>query len=380
MKICLFYHSLVSDWNHGNAHFLRGVCTELQALGHDVHVFEPRTGWSRKNLIERYGVRPLREFHSAFPGLRSELYDLETLDLDAVLDGVDLVIAHEWNEPELIEQLGRHRNRHPGYRLLFHDTHHRGVTAPAQMVRYNLRHYDGVLAFGEVLSEIYRARKWASAVWTWHEAADTRIFRPMPGEPEYDLVWVGNWGDDERSEELFEFLLRPVKRLGLRALVHGVRYPDHALQALDDAGIRYGGWLPNYRVPQVFANARLTIHVPRRPYVANLPGIPTIRPFEAMACGIPLICSPWDDVEHLFHPGLDYLIARDCGSMESAMGMILESPVFAARMSHHGRSTILSRHTCAHRVQELLTICDRLGLRSMGGTTGAPRPSSSEAA
>ena len=77
----------------------------------------------------------------------------------------------------------------------------------------------------------------------------------------------------------------------------GVRYPDHVLDLLRNAGICYGGWLPNYRVPEVFARFKFTIHVPRRPYRDLLPGIPTIRPFEALACGIPLVCSPWRDTE-----------------------------------------------------------------------------------
>ena len=53
MRFVIFTHSLVSDWNHGNAHFLRGVATELVARGHEVRIFEPRDGWSLQNLIAR---------------------------------------------------------------------------------------------------------------------------------------------------------------------------------------------------------------------------------------------------------------------------------------------------------------------------------------
>jgi hypothetical protein len=45
MRVVLFYHSLVSDWNHGNAHFLRGVASELIARGHEVAIYEPADGW-----------------------------------------------------------------------------------------------------------------------------------------------------------------------------------------------------------------------------------------------------------------------------------------------------------------------------------------------
>ena len=47
MRIVYFTHSLLSCWNHGNAHFLRGVLRELAARGHDVRAFEPANGWSR---------------------------------------------------------------------------------------------------------------------------------------------------------------------------------------------------------------------------------------------------------------------------------------------------------------------------------------------
>ena len=57
-----------------------------------------------------------------------------------------LVLAHEWNDPALIRRLGERRAHSDRFRLLFHDTHHRAVTAPAEMAAFDLRHYDGVLA------------------------------------------------------------------------------------------------------------------------------------------------------------------------------------------------------------------------------------------
>jgi spore maturation protein CgeB len=249
-----------------------------------------------------------------------------------------------------------------GYRLLFHDTHHRSVTDPQAMAAYDLSHYDGVLAFGSVIRDLYLERGWAARAWTWHEAADTRVFKPLPGrDREGDLVWIGNWGDDERTAELHEFLLDPVRALGLRARVHGVRYPQEAKRALAEAGIVYGGWLPNYRAPEVFARHAVTVHVPRRPYVAALPGIPTIRVFEALACGIPLVCAPWEDVEGLFEPGADYLLAADGGQMREQLRRVLGEPELAASLAEHGRKTILARHSCAHRAQELLGIYAELG-------------------
>jgi spore maturation protein CgeB len=135
-----------------------------------------------------------------------------------------------------------------------------------------------------------------------------------------------------------------------------VRYPPEALAELDAAGIRYQGWIPNHQVPQAFARHRVTIHVPRRPYVERLHGIPTIRPFEALACGIPLISAPWHDAEHLFTPGDDYLVAADGSEMGRHLRAVLSDADLRSHLIGHGRRTILERHTCAHRVDELLAI------------------------
>jgi spore maturation protein CgeB len=360
VRVVYFTHSLVSDWNHGNAHFLRGVVSELLARGHEVDVWEPRSGWSRSNLVRDHGDRPLGEFRSAFPDLRTNLYDLESVRLDELVDGADLVLVHEWNDPWLVAELGRLRAR-DDFRLLFHDTHHRKATAPEEMERYDLSEYDGVLAYGSVIAELYEAR-----AWTWHEAADTRVFRPLPAiESEAQLVWVGNWGDGERTEELAEFLLRPTRALRLRGSVYGVRYPRRAVRAIARAGLAYRGWIANHKVPELFASHRVTVHVPRRPYRERLPGIPTIRPFEALACGIPLVSAPWDDVERLFTPGEDYLVARNGRELRSLLREVLADEELAHSLAEHGRRTILARHTCAHRVDELLAICAELGVREL---------------
>lgn len=365
MNIVLFYHSLLSDWNHGNAHFLRGIATELIARGNEVAIYEPEDSWSLSNLVQEHGEEAVQEFYRYYPLLKSVRYKSDTIDLDTALQNADLVIVHEWNAHPLVEKIGDQR-RKSGFKLLFHDTHHRAVTERKSMKAYDLSAYDGVLAFGAMIRDIYLQEGWAKKAWTWHEAADTRIFKPMRAEkPEGDLVWIGNWGDEERTLELFHFLIEPVKELKLRAKIYGVRYPDHAKKALQDAGIEYGGWLPNFKAPEVFARYRLTVHVPRGPYVRTLPGIPTIRPFEALACGIPLLSSPWNDTENLFTPGKDFMFVQDKTEMKDMMLKLLSDQSFVTDMTKHGLETIHQKHTCVHRVDELYLICEELGIKNL---------------
>jgi spore maturation protein CgeB len=359
MRFACFYHSLISDWNHGNAHFLRGYTSELLSRGHDVRVFEPAGAWSVANLVRDHGEHALAAYRAVYPDLTSYRYD-QAIDLDEALDGVDVVIVHEWTDPAIVAAIGEHR-RTNRYTLLFHDTHHRSVTAPHELRMYDLRDYDGVLAFGAVIRDLYIERGWAANAWTWHEAADVRVFAPQRQRTyDGDVVWVGNWGDDERARELRAMLIDPIASLRLSARVYGVRYPEHARLALEAGGIDYGGWLPNFKVPAVFSRYRVTMHVPRRPYVEALPGIPTIRMFEALACGIPLISSPWSDDEGLFTAGKDYLVARDGEHVRQLLQIVIQDRMYAKALAAEGRRTILTRHTCAHRVDELFGILDQV--------------------
>lgn len=364
MNFVIFCHSLRSCWNHGNAHFLRGVSSALLAAGHGVEVYEPRDAWSVHNLVREQGVNVLDDYRTKYGELDSHVYDPDALDLEAAIDRADVVLVHEWNDPQLVSRLGQLRARRSGFRLLFHDTHHRAATAPEQMRAFDLRHYDGVLAFGGVIREIYLKQGWANQAWVWHEAADVNRFRPLLIEaPEADVIWIGNWGDEERSLELKQYLFDPVYQLELRARVHGVRYPGHALALLAERGIEYGGWMPNHLVPEAFSRHRLTVHVPRRPYAERLPGIPTIRVFEALACGIPLISGPWEDAESLFRVGTDFLMARGPEDVPRLMRDVLCDPQLAIRLSVAGLETVLSRHTCEHRASELVEICRSLGVK-----------------
>ena len=356
MRIAYFTHSLDSCWNHGNAHFLRGVLRELIARGHDVRALEPRGAWSLANLLADAGEAGLEPYRAAYPELSSTRFDPAT-PADALIGDAELVIVHEWNDPTLVAAIGHARIAGGRFTLLFHDTHHRAVSDPEAIRAFDLSGYDGVLAFGEALSEVYRRWGWGGRVWTWHEAADTRLFHPPEVEGTRDgLVWIGNWGDGERTAELEEFLFAPAQDAGLSLDIYGVRYPDEARATLARHGARYHGWAPNALAPSIFARALATVHVPRRYYATILPGIPTIRVFEALACGIPLVSAPWEDSEGLFRAGEDYLTARNGTEMTSRLRDIGQDCQLRARLAASGLATIRARHTCAHRVDELLGI------------------------
>jgi spore maturation protein CgeB len=73
-----------------------------------------------------------------------------------------------------------------------------------------------------------------------------------------------------------------------------------------------------------------------------------------MACGIPLVSAPWEDAEGLFTPGEDYLVARDGPEMCEQLSRLLSDSDLRREIAGRALSTVRARHTCSHRVDELL--------------------------
>ncbi|MGH9534105.1 MAG: CgeB family protein [Terriglobales bacterium] len=377
MEIRIFAHSWLSDWNHGNAHFLRGWARALSRRGHRLRLFEALPGpwgdWSLAHLIREEplaAMAAVAEFRAAYPELDVELYPPGPRGrpwLEKAVRHADVVIVHEWNRPELMAALVQLRRR-LGFMLLFHDTHHRGHTQPAALAALPLREMDAVLAFGESLRRVYE-RRWGARAFTLHEAADEEAFAAPPaGAVRAGVLWVGNWGDGERSGALEAFLLRPAEQLpAVRFLAHGVRYPEAGLEALRARGIAFGGYLPNLQAAAAYRRCVAALHIPRAPYAKELEGIPTIRVFEALACGAALVSAPWNDTEGLFREGQDYLVAANGAECAALLRGLIQDPARAAALGSHGRSRILARHTCGHRAAELEAIIAEVsGVRGIG--------------
>jgi spore maturation protein CgeB len=366
VEIRYFAHSWVSDWNHGNAHFLRGLARALMHVGHKVRCYEQLGSWSLSSLVQTEGERAIAAidgFRQKFPELDVRFYEESPALRDALapeLRGADVVIVHEWNHPAVTNTiLGLKQQL--GFLALYHDTHHRAYTNPRAILEVHLPLFDGVLAFGEAIRRIYSDGFGMHNVFTFHEAADISNFQPQTAERQFDVLWIGNWGDDERTRELQEFLVGPAKALpNHKFVVHGVRYPEQALSSLKSAGIEFRGYVPNLETPRAYGQSAVSLHVPRRQYANGLGGIPTIRVFEALACGVPLVCSPWQDVEGLFRPGEDYICVPGGIAMKAELERLLSDDAARRQLGMNGLETIRARHTCEHRARQLTEICQEI--------------------
>ncbi|MHB1161207.1 MAG: CgeB family protein [Chloroflexota bacterium] len=365
LRIALFCHSIVSDWNHGNAHFLRGLIRNLQDSGHRVLALEEEGNWSVSNLVKDHGPEPLLEFKRRFSFVdhrsyilngRSHLYEW----LTGLLGQVDVCLVHEWNPPHLVRAIGETAAR-LGVVSLFHDTHHRALTEPQRLREMGLDAYSAVLAYGPTIADIYRSATDGPEVLVFHEGADTDLFRPLDRAKGRDVVFVGNWGDEDRNLATWRFFIEQSRSMpDLTFALFGVRYPAEVLDALRNAGVQWGNWLPNYLAPEVYATSKVTVHIPRKEYLEALRGTPTIRVFEALACGIPLVSAGWRDDSGLFQEGADYLAVDSPGQMQEALRWLANDADARARIGSQGRAAVLARHTCRHRAEELVRIIDRL--------------------
>jgi spore maturation protein CgeB len=334
--------------------------------GHNVRCYEQLGSWSLSNLVQHEGERAIAaiyNFRHSFPELDIQFYENGTGFRDEMareLRTADIVILHEWNPPAVINTI-LSLKKQLGFVALFHDTHHRAYTDPRSILQLDLPLFDGVLAFGDAIRRIYSDGFGIDNVFTFHEAADVENFQPRASATEVDVLWVGNWGDEERTRELQEFLVVPATALRQYSfVVHGVRYPQHALDMLTNAGVEFRGYLPNLEAPGVYAKSAISLHVPRRQYANGLGGIPTIRVFEALACGSPLLCSPWEDVEGLFRPGEDYVCVQNGAAMQAELAHLLRDESARRQLGASGLETIRARHTCEHRARQLTEICEEL--------------------
>jgi spore maturation protein CgeB len=365
LRIALFCHSIVSDWNHGNAHFLRGLIRNLQQMGHRVVSLEEEGNWSFSNLVHDHGEEPLLEFSRRFPFIDHRSYVLNGHTrlagwLSELLSEVDVCLVHEWNPPSLVRAIGETAARR-GLVSLFLDTHHRAITDPGRIPLMGLDGYSAILAYGPTIADVYRSVVDGPKVVVFHEAADTDLFRPLARPKTEDVVFVGNWGDDDRNHTTRQFFIDQALAMpDLTFTLYGVRYPEDVLRDLHAARIRYRGWLPNYLAPEAYAASKVTIHIPRKEYLETLHGTPTIRVFEALACGVPLISAGWRDQAGLFTDGKDFLVVDTPAQMREALRWLTSDPGARERIGFQGRETVLSRHTCRHRAEELVGIVRRV--------------------
>lgn len=179
-------------------------------------------------------------------------------------------------------------------------------------------------------------------------SVDPEAYRPLPdAAPAFDLGYLGTYSPD-RQPKLEELLLRPARDLpGMRFAVAGPQYPAD----IDwPANVARAEHLDPPEHPAFYAAQRLTLNVTRAD-MAAAGWSPSVRLFEAAACGVPVVSDAWEGLSSLFRPGEEIFLA---GSAEEVVRLLRDLPEERRRaVGAAARDRVLARHTADARAAEL---------------------------
>lgn len=353
LRIVILGLSITSSWGNGHATTFRGLVRELSARGHDVLFLERDAPWYAANRdlpVPPYG-------RTALYGSRDELEEKWT---DAVREA-DAVIVGSY-VPEGVA-VGRWVQQAARGLRAFYD-----IDTPVTLSA--LRHgtcaylapemipdYDLYLSFagGPALTQLQAAFGSPRTV-PLYCSVDPALYFPQddyPGveaaEDAYDLGYMGTYSDD-RQPPLDRLLLEPARRWPEgRFVVAGPQYPDRVRWPGNVARIEH---LPPATHREFYGRQRWTLNVTRADMV-GLGWSPSVRLFEAAACGVPVVSDWWEGLDTFFVPGEEIVIARSAEDTLRALHDVSESERRA--IGARARARVLAAHTAVHRAQELET-------------------------
>ncbi len=343
MRIVILGLSLSSSWGNGHATTYRALVRALQARGHEVTFLERDVPWYAENRdLARSPHCELRFYRSLddLTALRPVLRAADAVILGSyVPDGVEVaervlaiargpVAFYDIDTPVTLAKLeaGDHE-----------------YLTPALIPRFDL-----YLSFsGGAALERLEKRFGARRARPLHCGVDADLYRPLFGEKRRDLGYLGTYSAD-RQAALERLLLEPARRLPERRfVVAGPQYPE----SIDwPANVERIEHVPPTGHASFYASLRFALNLTRRAMI-ELGHSPSVRLFEAAACGVPILTDRWTGIEDFFEPGRELLVVDDTAMVVEALSTLADGQAEAVGMA--GRRRVLSHHTAMHRAREL---------------------------
>jgi spore maturation protein CgeB len=203
-------------------------------------------------------------------------------------------------------------------------------------------------------------------------AVDTEAYRPQPVSGRWDLSYLGTYSAD-RQPALERLLLEPARRApDLRFCVAGPQYPPDIDWPANVERLEHVGPADH---SAFYGASRYTLNVTRAEMIAAGYS-PSVRLFEAAACGAPIISDVWSGIETFFVPGREIVLAAQPDEVLAVLGQAGE----AARRAMAGaaRRRVLAEHTALTRAAELEEFIDEAGAERRSGFR-EPAPNKSRA-
>jgi len=348
MRIVILGLSITSSWGNGHATTYRALVQELARRGHDVLFLERDVPWyaEHRDLPEPpFGrtvlyrdLDELRQAHAAHVGL-ADLVIVGSFVPDGVAIG-------DWVQAEA------------SGRTAFYDIDTPVTLAALEregteyLEARQIAGYDLYLSFtgGPTLARLEREFG-SPAARQLYCSVDPALYYPEApseaGSPACDLGYMGTYSDD-RQPTVESLLLAPARRWPQgRFEVAGAQYPPGIEWP---ANVRHVAHLPPSRHRAFYNRQRFTLNVTRADMI-RAGWSPSVRLFEAAACGTPIISDRWEGIESLLEPGEEIFLADSPGEVLRLLRDLPEEERRAAGM--RARERILAQHTAAHRAAEL---------------------------
>jgi spore maturation protein CgeB len=344
MKIVFLGLSITSSWGNGHATTYRGLLREIAARGHDVVFLERDLPWYADNR----DLRRMRGVDVDLYRSQTELQRRHTTTVrqaDAVIVGSyvpDGIAVGEW-VLRVAEGVTAFYDIDTPVTLTKLRRGEADYVSPELVERYDLYlSFTGGPTLRRIETEFGSPR--ARAL---HCSVDSQLYYPERLAMKWDLGYLGTYSDD-RQPSLETLLIKTAQRWPEgRFVVAGAQYPKSLAWPGNVKRIEH---LPPRKHRGFYNRQRFTLNITRADMI-SAGYSPSVRLFEAAACGTPIITDAWPGLETFFIPGREILVGRSTAEM---LHLIQETPRdVAVAIGQAARANVLSRHTAAHRAEEL---------------------------
>lgn len=353
MKITFFGLAITSSWGNGHATTYRALCNALAKRGHEVVFFEHDAEWYANNRdvdglpevkIVRYERWPdIR--HRAQAELRGSDVAIVGSYFPDAYEAMDEVFAsstpvkafYDIDTPVTLSQL-RESGR---------TSYLRANDIPKLDIYFS---FTGGPALQE-LENIFGATR----VTALYCSVETDKYHPLPVNPDFacEMSYMGTHAPD-RQPKLETLLCATARQMpDKKFIVAGPQYP-RSLNWPSNV-LRIEHLEPKYH-PQLYSSSRLVLNVTRRDMV--MAGYsPSVRLFEAAACGSAIVSDDWPGLDGFFTPGKEILIASSSADVKRYLRDYDETEL--QQIGAAARQRILAEHTSVHRTLQFeAAVCD----------------------
>jgi spore maturation protein CgeB len=351
MRIVVLGLSLTSSWGNGHASTYRSLLAALARRGHDILFLERDVPWYANNRDLTAAEYARVELYRSIDQLRGELA--------APIADADLVVVGSY-VPQGVEAVDVVLERARGV-TAFYD-----IDTPITLAmladgrdeylsRRQVPRFDLYLSFsGGPVLECLEAQYGARRARPLYCSIDPETYRPDPQPERWHLGYLGTYSED-RAAGLAMRLVEPARRWpDGRFVVAGPQFPPSTTWSSNVDRVDH---IPPGEHGRFYGAQRFTLNLTREA-MTRAGYSPSVRLFEAAACGVPIITDPWPGLETFFVPGEDILVSRSTAETLTYLADLPDAE--RIRIASNARARVLSAHTAAHRAAELEAYAEKL--------------------